>query len=682
MDFADDNARAVITVGIPYPSFKDVQVKLKREYNDKHKIDRGLLSGGDWYEIQAFRALNQALGRCIRHRKDWGALIIVDDRFVKRTKKILQERPGKNKNLMLFCQVYKDIKGIFNHNYLVTLYILCVLTGLSRWVRSKVQTFNVFSDFLTSMSNFTEKMIKEMPKVSPDTSFIPCTPCDDRRDSVYKRHSLDNSYLNTTIQASPYFTSPPLSQSPDLQNLFRTPETSSKRRSITSPSVPVFPGVTSPTIQQQVLTGVTSLNIQQHILNVINSGTGPKDQPYYIIVNQGTSSEQTFLIEPNKHGGNQQMPAQMPSMVPPIVPLTQAAGQQVVLNMPGTSQHQTILLTMPQLPVQGTNLPQSATIPGTSLKSDFRGGNQLDKTNSTDGIKSENVSKEEKKADIVFTLGSSTLSAEEQLKKFVSSSQAPRNQAYYVVVNKGETNERAFFIEPNKKGKSKPNTEKKIEAEKTDDRLVKTLDPVKTERDKKPVKVEQEVVVPDSSTGDPETQNKFLKFCQLPKTPAKVPVAAVTPQRQSEQEIKTETIDSVKIEPGSLPQTMSKTSHNPQTTSTSRQVQPACTSPVLFEDGQTDGPAPDSVIKINNLAELDKEHSMKKKPIFKKKDSLSTKTLKSQIDDCKGTSKDGDSNIDGEININEVNDVKKIMLMILKKRVKVEEGLSLQQEGR
>jgi hypothetical protein len=65
----------------------------------------------------------------------------------------------------------------------------------------------------------------------------------------------------------------------------------------------VLAGVTSPTVHQQVVTGVTSLNIQQQILNVINSGTGPKDQPYYIIVNQGTSSEQTFLIEPNKHGG-------------------------------------------------------------------------------------------------------------------------------------------------------------------------------------------------------------------------------------------------------------------------------------------------------------------------------------------------------------------------------------------
>ena len=56
-------------VGIPYPSIKDLQVKLKREYNDRHRAERGLLSGSEWYEIQAFRALNQALGRCLRHRQ-------------------------------------------------------------------------------------------------------------------------------------------------------------------------------------------------------------------------------------------------------------------------------------------------------------------------------------------------------------------------------------------------------------------------------------------------------------------------------------------------------------------------------------------------------------------------------------------------------------------------------------
>ena len=45
-----------------------VQVELKKQYNNKHCASRGLLNGRDWYEIQAYRALNQALGRCIRHR--------------------------------------------------------------------------------------------------------------------------------------------------------------------------------------------------------------------------------------------------------------------------------------------------------------------------------------------------------------------------------------------------------------------------------------------------------------------------------------------------------------------------------------------------------------------------------------------------------------------------------------
>lgn len=63
LDFTDNNARAVICVGIPFPNFKDTQVELKRSYNDAKSSSSHLLKGSEWYEIQAFRALNQALGR-------------------------------------------------------------------------------------------------------------------------------------------------------------------------------------------------------------------------------------------------------------------------------------------------------------------------------------------------------------------------------------------------------------------------------------------------------------------------------------------------------------------------------------------------------------------------------------------------------------------------------------------
>ncbi len=84
LDFADNNARGVICVGIPFPNIKDSLVDLKKKYNDRKRSggNENVLSGGEWYEIQAFRALNQALGRCIRHRKDWGAILMVDDRLV------------------------------------------------------------------------------------------------------------------------------------------------------------------------------------------------------------------------------------------------------------------------------------------------------------------------------------------------------------------------------------------------------------------------------------------------------------------------------------------------------------------------------------------------------------------------------------------------------------------------
>ncbi|UJR30615.1 hypothetical protein I4U23_018140 [Adineta vaga] len=83
IDFSDNNARCVITLGIPYPNVQDEEVIFKRNYNnEQNKRLPQIMNGSDWYDSQAYRALNQALGRCIRHKNDWGALIIVDERIV------------------------------------------------------------------------------------------------------------------------------------------------------------------------------------------------------------------------------------------------------------------------------------------------------------------------------------------------------------------------------------------------------------------------------------------------------------------------------------------------------------------------------------------------------------------------------------------------------------------------
>ena len=83
ISFNDDNARGVICVGIPFPNARDRSITAKKSYNDeqrKLKKKTGLLPGGDWYSQEAFRAIAQALGRCIRHEADYGTVVLLDSR--------------------------------------------------------------------------------------------------------------------------------------------------------------------------------------------------------------------------------------------------------------------------------------------------------------------------------------------------------------------------------------------------------------------------------------------------------------------------------------------------------------------------------------------------------------------------------------------------------------------------
>ncbi|XP_041801882.1 regulator of telomere elongation helicase 1 isoform X2 [Chelmon rostratus] len=85
LDFADAFGRGVIITGLPYPPKMDPRVILKMQFLDEmsKKKTPGLkyLSGQQWYRQQAFRAVNQAIGRVIRHKEDYGAIFLCDQRF-------------------------------------------------------------------------------------------------------------------------------------------------------------------------------------------------------------------------------------------------------------------------------------------------------------------------------------------------------------------------------------------------------------------------------------------------------------------------------------------------------------------------------------------------------------------------------------------------------------------------
>ncbi|XP_073035876.1 regulator of telomere elongation helicase 1 homolog [Primulina eburnea] len=85
LDFADHAGRAVVITGLPFAAMNEPKVRLKREYLDQQAHSKMInikgLTGEEWYSQQASRAVNQAVGRVIRHQHDYGAIIFCDERF-------------------------------------------------------------------------------------------------------------------------------------------------------------------------------------------------------------------------------------------------------------------------------------------------------------------------------------------------------------------------------------------------------------------------------------------------------------------------------------------------------------------------------------------------------------------------------------------------------------------------
>lgn len=87
INFSDDLARAIIMVGLPYPNAYSGEIIAKRNFIETKTLENGGTKAEahqksqDFYENICMRAINQSIGRSIRHINDYSIIYLIDQRF-------------------------------------------------------------------------------------------------------------------------------------------------------------------------------------------------------------------------------------------------------------------------------------------------------------------------------------------------------------------------------------------------------------------------------------------------------------------------------------------------------------------------------------------------------------------------------------------------------------------------
>lgn len=127
INFSDRLGRCVVIVGLPYPNINSPEWKARIEYIESATMKR-LLEGPsdsagskeqaatqakqvarDFYENACMRAVNQSIGRAIRHRGDYAAIVLVDKRFG--SERIRGKLPGWIRGGMVGGSEAKGLQG-------------------------------------------------------------------------------------------------------------------------------------------------------------------------------------------------------------------------------------------------------------------------------------------------------------------------------------------------------------------------------------------------------------------------------------------------------------------------------------------------------------------------------------------------------------------------------------------
>lgn len=121
INVSDTASRCIAIIGLPYPSVIDPKIRMKQAHNDlmRTKGQHQLLPGKSWLLQHTVRAINQAAGRVVRHRKDYGAVILIDVRFGRCEIKGQLSHWLRSSNKCIersIMQINEDLSKFFNYH--------------------------------------------------------------------------------------------------------------------------------------------------------------------------------------------------------------------------------------------------------------------------------------------------------------------------------------------------------------------------------------------------------------------------------------------------------------------------------------------------------------------------------------------------------------------------------------
>ena len=82
INFANEMARCVVIAGLPYPDVTNPElIEKMRLLDEEHKTNAIAMTGNDYYQNLCLRAVNQSIGRAIRHANDYAVIVLADSRY-------------------------------------------------------------------------------------------------------------------------------------------------------------------------------------------------------------------------------------------------------------------------------------------------------------------------------------------------------------------------------------------------------------------------------------------------------------------------------------------------------------------------------------------------------------------------------------------------------------------------